>query len=54
LAVEGLVGYLEGRQILRSHIHGPVELAEVLGTKLGEELLEKGAAQILEKVKNAV
>ena len=38
----------------RSHIHGPVELAEVLGTKLGEELLAKGAAQILEKVKNAV
>ena len=54
LAVQGLVGDLEGRQILRSHIHGPVELAEVLGTKLGEELLEKGAAQILEKVKNAV
>jgi len=54
LAVQGLVGDLEGKQILRSHIHGPVELAEVLGTKLGEELLEKGAAQILEKVKNAV
>jgi hydroxymethylbilane synthase len=54
LAVQGLVGDLEGRQILRSHIHGPVELAEVLGAKLGEELLAKGAAQILEKVKNAV
>jgi hydroxymethylbilane synthase len=54
LAVQGLVGDLEGRQILRSHIHGPIELAEVLGTKLGEELLAKGAAQILEKVKNAV
>jgi hydroxymethylbilane synthase len=54
LAVQGLVGDLEGRQVLRSHIHGPVELAEVLGTKLGEELLAKGAAQILEKVRNAV
>ncbi len=54
LAVQGLVGDLEGRQMLRSHIHGPIELAEVLGTKLGEELLAKGAAQILEKVRNAV
>ncbi len=54
LAVQGLVGDLEGRKMLRSHIHGPIELAEVLGTKLGEELLAKGAAQILEKVRNAV
>ncbi len=52
LELQGVVGDLEGKQILRYSIHGAVSSAEELGDKLGKELLAQGAGQILEKVRN--
>ncbi len=47
LGLQGLVGDVQGKQIIRQSIYGPVDLAEVLGDKLGQELLEQGAAKLL-------
>jgi len=50
LQVEGLVGTIDGRRLIRHHIAGPIEKAESLGIKLAEILLEKGAKEILDEV----
>jgi len=54
LELQGLVGDLEGKQMLRSSIRGSIDLAEVLGNTLGKELLAQGAERILEQVKNEI
>jgi len=53
LELQGLVGDIEGKEVLRSSIHGSIDLAEVLGKSLGKELLAQGAERILEQVKRA-
>ena len=47
LWLRGLVGSLDGRRIIRGEVRGPVEEAELLGTRLGEQLLAEGADELL-------
>lgn len=48
--VRGLVGALDGSEILRSETRGPQKDAEKLGVYVAEQLLEKGAGEILKEV----
>jgi hydroxymethylbilane synthase len=48
LHVEGLVGRVDGTEILRDHAEGPLDAPEPLGVRLAEALLSRGAARILE------
>ncbi len=52
LHLDGLVGTIDGRHLIRHHVEGPIEKAEVLGILLAQILLNKGAAEILEEVYN--
>ncbi|CAH9065562.1 Porphobilinogen deaminase [Pseudoalteromonas holothuriae] len=52
--LRGLVGALDGSEILRAQVTGSSEQAEQLGVELAEELLKQGADKILAEVyKNA-
>ena len=46
----GLVGTVDGGEIVRAEISGPTGDADQLGTALAEELLEHGAADILREL----
>ena len=48
LHLRGLVGTVDGSQIVRGEIRGPIADAERLGITLAEELLDHGAKQILQ------
>ena len=48
--MDGLVGTIDGKRLVRHHIEGPIEKAESLGIKLAEILLGKGAREILDEV----
>lgn len=48
--LRGLVGALDGQQIIRSEIRGDIADAETLGQQLAQTLLEQGAADILKAV----
>ena len=48
--LEGVVGNLDGSKNLRERISGNVSDANALGTRLAEQMLEKGAGEILEEV----
>ncbi|RMG36924.1 MAG: hydroxymethylbilane synthase [Gammaproteobacteria bacterium] len=48
LWLRGLVGTVDGSEIVRGEIRGPREEATALGTALAEELLANGAAEILQ------
>ena len=50
LHVDGLVGSIDGKRLIRHHVEGPFENAESLGIELAEILLEKGAKEILDEV----
>jgi hydroxymethylbilane synthase len=50
LFIEGLVGTVDGRKLIRGHLEGPLEKAESLGIQLAEGLLEAGAREILNEV----
>jgi len=50
IQVEGLVGTIDGKRLIRHHIVGPIERAESLGIELAEILFEKGAKEILDEV----
>jgi len=50
LHLRGLVGTVDGTEIVRAEIRGPRDDAERLGRTLAEELLEHGAAQILREL----
>lgn len=50
LWLRGLVGSLDGSQIIRQDIHGTADQAEHLGVKLAELLLQQGAGEILARV----
>jgi hydroxymethylbilane synthase len=47
----GMCGMPDGSKILRAEVGGPVEDAELLGIKLGEDLLAQGADAILASTK---
>ena len=48
--LRGLVGAVDGSEMIESEITGPVEEGEALGHKLAQELLSRGADKILQKV----
>ncbi len=50
LHVDGLVGSIDGKTLIRHHVDGPTENAELLGVELAEILLSKGAKEILDEV----
>ena len=50
LWLRGLVGTVDGSEIIRAEIAGPREQAEQMGKALAEELLEHGAAAILKEL----
>lgn len=50
LSMDGLVGSVSGDRIIKSHIEGNPKDAESLGIKLAEDLLSKGAKEILDEV----
>ena len=47
IRLDGLVADPQGRRIVRDRISGGLEEAELLGTELGERLLEQGARELL-------
>jgi hydroxymethylbilane synthase len=52
LEIEGMVGSLDGKVVLRDKISGNKNSAEQIGIKLAEKLFEKGALEILEIIRN--
>jgi hydroxymethylbilane synthase len=54
LWLRGLVGALDGSEIIRHELRGPVAQAEQLGIALAEHLLAQGADRILQDVYQAV
>jgi len=50
LQIDGLVGTIDGKRLVRHHVEGPIEEAESLGIKLAEVLLSQGAKEILDEV----
>ncbi len=50
IVIEGLVGSLDGKTLIRDKSEGAPEKAESLGTTLAEKLLAKGAREILDEV----
>ncbi len=50
LQIEGLVGTIDGKRLLKHHLVGHFEKGELLGIELAEILLEKGAKEILDQV----
>ena len=51
LVVEGLVGRVDGTEILRASTEGPAAQPEALGIRLAEDLLGRGAAKILDEMR---
>lgn len=50
LIIDGLVGSLSGDRLIRGHIEGRAEDCEDLGIKLAEDILSRGAKEILNEV----
>jgi hydroxymethylbilane synthase len=50
IQLRGLVGEVDGSQIIRGQIAGAATDAEALGTALADDLLERGAADILQRL----
>jgi hydroxymethylbilane synthase len=50
LKIDGMVGTIDGKRLIRHHVEGPLDKAEVLGIKLAEILSKKGAKEILEEI----
>lgn len=50
LIMDGLVGSVSGDRIIKAHIKGNPDEAEILGLKLAETLLSKGAKAILDEI----
>ncbi len=53
LVLDGLVANLEGTQVLRASAHGEAASGDALGRTVAEQLLEQGAAAIVEAARNA-
>jgi len=50
LQIDGLIGAVDGKRLIRHHMEGPIEEAESLGVELAAILLGKGAKEILDEV----
>lgn len=51
LELQGVVASLDGRQVLRGSVTGPAEQAAEVGRRLADDLLEQGAAGILNQIR---
>lgn len=47
IELQGLVGSLDGAQMVRGELSGTAAVAESMGTRLAEEILDRGGAEIL-------
>jgi hydroxymethylbilane synthase len=47
LTIDGLVASLDGRRVLRGAAHGQAAQAEAIGARLADELLARGAGELL-------
>jgi len=45
-----LVADMDGSRIIKSQLSGPADSSEAIGVKLAEQLLARGADEILEKL----
>ena len=52
LMLTGLVAEIDGTRIIKGEKSGPLDSAEAIGIDLAEELLARGAAEILQKLKS--
>ncbi len=52
IVIEGLVADLEGQKMIRSNRSGPADRSEQIGVELAEELLSRGADQILRELQH--
>ena len=52
LILTGLVAEVDGTRVIKGEKSGPLDSAETIGLELAEELLARGADQILEKLKS--
>jgi len=50
LRIDGLVGAIDGKRLIRGAVEGDPQQAESLGIELAEDLLSRGAKEILEEV----
>lgn len=50
LRIDGLVGTIDGKRLIRHHVEGSADKAESLGIDLAEILLNRGAKEILDEV----
>ena len=50
LQIDGMVGTVDGKRLIRHRVQGPVEKAESLGVELAEILLRRGAREILTEI----
>ena len=50
IVMDGLVGSISGDRMIRGHIQGNAEHAESLGIALAEDILSRGAKEILDEV----
>jgi hydroxymethylbilane synthase len=50
LRIDGLVGTIDGKRLIREYLEGTIEEAGSLGMKLAEILLDQGAKEVLEEV----
>jgi hydroxymethylbilane synthase len=50
LFIDGLVGNIAGDRIIKGHVEGSAEEAESLGLALAEDILSRGAREILDEV----
>lgn len=51
--LRGMVGSLDGSEIIKDGVSGPLNESEALGIALADQLLEQGADRILEKLLDA-
>jgi hydroxymethylbilane synthase len=54
LTVQGVVAGLDGRDLVRDQLSGPVAEAALLGERLAQRLLDQGAGRILQNVRGCL
>jgi hydroxymethylbilane synthase len=50
LRLDGIVGTVDGKRLLKHRLEGPIEKAESIGVELAEILLNQGAREILDEI----
>jgi hydroxymethylbilane synthase len=50
IEIEGMVGTIDGKRLIRHCLEGPAETSESLGIELAEILLREGAKEILDEI----